>query len=77
MNAQQVLGVSVDSQFAHLAWIQTDRKAGGLGDLKVILNLFTLFTLVTSCLLLEAAARPRRPPPRPPQRRLLPAAAAG
>ncbi|GBF99374.1 hypothetical protein Rsub_12178 [Raphidocelis subcapitata] len=29
----EVLGVSVDSQFTHLAWIQTDRKAGGLGDL--------------------------------------------
>lgn len=30
----QVLGVSIDSQFTHLAWIQTDRKEGGLGDLK-------------------------------------------
>ncbi|WP_341878832.1 peroxiredoxin [Synechococcus sp. UW140] len=29
----EVLGVSVDSQFSHLAWIQTDRKQGGLGDL--------------------------------------------
>jgi peroxiredoxin 2/4 len=29
----EVLGVSVDSEFSHLAWIQTDRKAGGLGDL--------------------------------------------
>ncbi|NJM49388.1 MAG: peroxiredoxin [Alkalinema sp. RU_4_3] len=29
----EVLGVSVDSQFSHLAWIQTDRKSGGLGDL--------------------------------------------
>jgi len=29
----QVLGVSVDSEFAHLAWIQTDRKNGGVGDL--------------------------------------------
>lgn len=29
----EVLGVSVDSQFTHLAWIQTDRKEGGLGDL--------------------------------------------
>jgi peroxiredoxin (alkyl hydroperoxide reductase subunit C) len=29
----EVLGVSVDSQFSHLAWIQTDRKDGGLGDL--------------------------------------------
>lgn len=30
----EVLGASVDSQFSHLAWIQTDRKLGGLGDLK-------------------------------------------
>ncbi|CAI7914811.1 unnamed protein product [Closterium sp. NIES-54] len=29
----EVLGVSVDSVFSHLAWIQTDRKSGGLGDL--------------------------------------------
>jgi len=29
----EVLGVSVDSQFSHLAWVQTSRKAGGLGDL--------------------------------------------
>ena len=29
----EVLGVSVDSEFSHLAWIQTDRKQGGLGDL--------------------------------------------
>ena len=25
--------MSVDSQFSHLAWVQTDRKSGGLGDL--------------------------------------------
>uniref|UniRef100_A0A2P2LDE9 thioredoxin-dependent peroxiredoxin n=1 Tax=Rhizophora mucronata TaxID=61149 RepID=A0A2P2LDE9_RHIMU len=30
----EILGVSVDSAFSHLAWIQTDRKSGGLGDLK-------------------------------------------
>jgi peroxiredoxin (alkyl hydroperoxide reductase subunit C) len=29
----EVLGVSVDSQFSHLAWVQTDRKQGGLGDI--------------------------------------------
>lgn len=29
----EVLGVSVDSVFSHLAWIQTDRKSGGVGDL--------------------------------------------
>jgi peroxiredoxin (alkyl hydroperoxide reductase subunit C) len=28
----EVLGVSVDSEFSHLAWIQTERKAGGVGD---------------------------------------------
>lgn len=28
-----LLGVSVDSQFTHLAWINTPRKAGGLGSL--------------------------------------------
>lgn len=30
----EILGVSVDSQFSHLAWTQSDRKAGGVGDLK-------------------------------------------
>ncbi len=30
----QVLGVSVDSQFTHLAWRNTPRKEGGLGDLQ-------------------------------------------
>lgn len=29
----EILGISVDSEFAHLAWIQTDRKMGGVGDL--------------------------------------------
>jgi peroxiredoxin 2/4 len=29
----QILGVSVDSQFCHLAWIQTARVDGGVGDL--------------------------------------------
>lgn len=29
----EILGVSVDSEFAHLAWIQSDRKSGGIGDL--------------------------------------------
>lgn len=29
----EVLGISVDSEFAHLAWIQTERKLGGVGDL--------------------------------------------
>jgi len=30
----EVLGVSVDSEYSHLAWLQTERDAGGLGDLK-------------------------------------------
>ncbi|XP_076893639.1 2-Cys peroxiredoxin BAS1, chloroplastic-like [Bidens hawaiensis] len=29
----EILGVSVDSVFSHLAWVQTERKSGGLGDL--------------------------------------------
>lgn len=29
----EVLGVSVDSEFSHLAWIQSDRKNGGVGDI--------------------------------------------
>ncbi len=29
----EILGVSVDSEFSHLAWIQNDRKSGGIGDL--------------------------------------------
>ncbi len=29
----EVLGVSVDSHYSHLAWIQTDRKSGGVGDI--------------------------------------------
>ncbi len=30
----EVLGVSVDSEFSHLAWIRTPRTEGGLGQLK-------------------------------------------
>ena len=30
----EVIGVSVDSKFSHLAWRNTDRKKGGLGDIK-------------------------------------------
>ncbi|MCY7283079.1 MAG: peroxiredoxin, partial [Cyanobacteria bacterium CAN_BIN43] len=29
----EILGISVDSEFSHLAWVQTDRKLGGVGDL--------------------------------------------
>ena len=31
---RQVLGVSVDSQFSHLAWVQTPRNEGGLGEIR-------------------------------------------
>nr|YP_010337665.1 2-cys peroxiredoxin [Sahlingia subintegra]UNJ17250.1 2-cys peroxiredoxin [Sahlingia subintegra] len=30
----EILGVSVDSEYSHLAWIQTERENGGLGDLE-------------------------------------------
>jgi alkyl hydroperoxide reductase subunit AhpC len=30
----QVIGCSIDSHFSHLAWINTPRNKGGLGDLK-------------------------------------------
>ena len=30
----QVIGASVDSQYSHLAWIETPRAKGGLGELK-------------------------------------------
>ncbi len=33
----EVLAVSVDSEFSHLAWIQSDRKSGGIGDLNYAL----------------------------------------
>lgn len=29
----EILGISVDSEFAHLAWIQTERKMGGVGEI--------------------------------------------
>ncbi len=30
----EVIGVSVDSHFTHLAWVNTPRKQGGLGELR-------------------------------------------
>merc|ERR1711871_1102722 len=30
----EILGVSVDSKYSHLAWIQTPRNPGGLGDIE-------------------------------------------
>ncbi|MEM6424658.1 MAG: peroxiredoxin [Cyanobacteria bacterium P01_H01_bin.119] len=29
----EILAISVDSEFSHLAWIQTERKMGGTGDI--------------------------------------------
>ena len=34
----EVLGVSIDSHFSHLAWRNTDRKQGGLGDIQYPLD---------------------------------------
>ena len=31
----EVIGVSTDSHFTHLAWINTPRKQGGLGELNI------------------------------------------
>merc|ERR1719315_55759 len=31
----EVIGCSIDSHFSHLAWINTPRKQGGLGDMKI------------------------------------------
>lgn len=31
----EVIGASVDSKFSHLAWVETPRKEGGLGDLNI------------------------------------------
>nr|YP_010951768.1 putative peroxiredoxin [Laurencia elata]WMP12707.1 putative peroxiredoxin [Laurencia elata] len=30
----EILGISVDSEYCHLAWMQLDRESGGVGDLK-------------------------------------------
>jgi peroxiredoxin (alkyl hydroperoxide reductase subunit C) len=30
----ELIGVSVDSKYSHLAWVNTPRKQGGLGDVK-------------------------------------------
>uniref|UniRef100_A0A674NNL5 Peroxiredoxin-2 n=1 Tax=Takifugu rubripes TaxID=31033 RepID=A0A674NNL5_TAKRU len=31
----EVIGCSIDSHFTHLAWINTPRKEGGLGEMKI------------------------------------------
>jgi len=33
----EILGASVDSIFSHLAWVETDRKKGGLGRMNIAL----------------------------------------
>nr|YP_009397867.1 2-Cys peroxiredoxin [Sonderella linearis]ARW67053.1 2-Cys peroxiredoxin [Sonderella linearis] len=30
----EILGISVDSEYCHLAWLQLDRESGGVGELK-------------------------------------------
>nr|ARW64171.1 2-Cys peroxiredoxin [Chondria sp. (in: red algae)] len=30
----EILGISVDSEYCHLAWMQLDRQSGGVGDLR-------------------------------------------
>jgi peroxiredoxin (alkyl hydroperoxide reductase subunit C) len=30
----EILGISVDSEFSHLAWVQTEREKGGISDLQ-------------------------------------------
>merc|ERR1711976_103245 len=34
-NSAEVMAVSTDSHFSHLAWTQQPRKQGGLGDMKI------------------------------------------
>lgn len=48
----EVLGISVDSQFSHLAWIQTARNQGGIGDINypLVSDLKKRFPLHTTCL---------------------------
>ena len=41
----EVLGVSVDSKHCHLAWIQTPRNEGGIGDINSVS--YTHLTLPT------------------------------
>ncbi|XP_051788725.1 peroxiredoxin-1 isoform X1 [Erpetoichthys calabaricus] len=41
----EVIGASVDSHFCHLAWINTPRKQGGLGQMNIPLVADTLRTI--------------------------------
>lgn len=51
----QILGVSVDSAFSHLAWIQSDRKSGGVGDLNypLVADLKKKSAPLITCLILK------------------------
>ena len=44
----QVLGASIDSAYTHLAWVNTPRKSGGLGELNFPLLADTKRTLASS-----------------------------
>ena len=52
----QVLGVSVDSEFSHLAWTQTPRNNGGVGDVLYPLVSDLKKTITTSYGVLEEDA---------------------
>jgi peroxiredoxin (alkyl hydroperoxide reductase subunit C) len=55
-----VIGASIDSQFTHLAWKNTPRKAGGLGEIKYpLLSDLTKGTAETYGVLLEAGVAAR------------------
>ncbi len=51
-----ILAVSVDSPFSHLAWIQTERKSGGLGDIAYPLVSDLTKTIARSFHVLDEAA---------------------
>ncbi len=51
----QVLGASIDSAYTHLAWVNTPRKSGGLGELNFPLLADTKRTLASSCRVLSEA----------------------
>ncbi|KAK7570767.1 hypothetical protein V9T40_010134 [Parthenolecanium corni] len=57
----EVVGCSCDSHFTHLAWINTPRKAGGLGDIKYpLLADFNKTTAKSYGVLLEKEGIPLR-----------------
>jgi len=40
-----VVGCSIDSKYSHLAWVNTPRKEGGLGELKYPLRMYSFLFL--------------------------------